>query len=1143
MAVLEAALGTVRQGEPAAVLVGGEAGMGKTRLIGEFTTAARDAGVRVLTGACLELGADGLPYSPFTAMLRNLVRETGADEIARILAGSGRPARELARLLPDFAADRVTGADVQREGSAADARTSIRTAEESRAQLFEGFLNLLERLADERPVVVVVEDAHWADRSSRDLLAFLIGYQRTLRGVLMLVTFRSDELHRTHPLRPLLAELARIDWVERAELPRLTRGQAEELATAVLGHVPDRALADSIYQRAEGNPLFTEELLACAGACDAVPDTLADLLLQAVRQLPEDSQEVLRIASAGSGVTSDALLAQVTGRGPAELAAAIRPAVAANVLVPNADGYAFRHALIQESVHADLLPGEHSAVHTRFARAIEADCELVSRGRADIEKAHHWYSAHNTTGALVNSWRAAVRVSNGVAHAERLMMLDRVLELWDQVPDASALIEADHVCVLEEAARAASDAGEQQRGLAFSELALAELDETAEPVRFALLLNRRSTFRRDLGMGAQLDDTRRALALVPASLSTKARTELLLTAGHCNDTKRDPEFRSWAEEALGYAREAGDLDAEGHALSMLAMLEAGPSAMSVPDGKPMQLLAQARDVLTRADAFHRSLKVVILESHLLCGAGEFEQAARVARQGIVEAERYGFARTGGAFLAINVAEPLYYLGRWDEAAEVAEHALDLAPPPLTRASLWIILGWLAAARGDLATAARRAASSRAILSRAVYEDQYHLPQAELDVALALSADGPAAAVAVATGLLGRYDVSASSPRYLWPLLVTAAMAAVRAPGEDAAALLDQLRTAAGKLGAFGPVQRAWQLSFTALAGAPECADREESAGEDITPVDPLTAADAAAAAWEAIGQPFPAAVALMQAARTALAGRATREASLRLGRAAPIADRLGARLLAEQIAELTSRAAPAPDADGGDPVLTHREIEVLRLVAEGRSNREIAAALFISPKTASVHVSNILAKLCVATRTEAAVKAQQLLSPLPRDVSAGRGPAVALLPAQDAGRGGPDHRLSASFPDRPITGRISPQVTTKAITTLWCEAQAKHGEHPRIAVRSAVMIAAWLRTYRRAGQPEFIRRAAMTSRRPRSPGFLTSCRRISGCTACCGAIRRRWPRWRGITRRPASRAPGRATARRGPSWARRCRRT
>ncbi|MGH3265277.1 MAG: ATP-binding protein, partial [Trebonia sp.] len=407
MATLQAALDAVRQGDPAALLIGGEAGMGKTRLIAEFTVAARDAGVRVLTGACLELGADGLPYSPFTAMLRSLAREAGPGAVADLLSGSGRAARDLAKLLPELAGDRTsvpqgeTGLSPVEFG---DAYPNDTTAGEARAHLFEAFLTLLERLAEQRPLIMIIEDAHWADRSSRDLLAFLIGYQRAVGNLMIVVTFRSDELHRTHPLRPLLAELARIDWVDRIELPPLTRGQADEIATAMLGHPPERGLPDSIYERAQGNPLFTEELLACTDGCDLVPDSLADLLLEAVRRLPEDTQEVLRVASAGSGVTSDALLARVTGHDAGRLAAAIRPSVAANVLVTSADGYSFRHALIQESVHTDLLPGEHAAVHTRFASAIDDDPALVPEGRADIEKAHHWYSAHNTTRALIGSW-------------------------------------------------------------------------------------------------------------------------------------------------------------------------------------------------------------------------------------------------------------------------------------------------------------------------------------------------------------------------------------------------------------------------------------------------------------------------------------------------------------------------------------------------------------------------------------------------------------------------------------------------------------------------------------------------------------------------------------------------------------------
>jgi len=986
MAVLRAALETVRQGEPAAVLIGGEAGMGKTRLISEFTAAARGTGVRVLTGACLELGADGLPYSPFTAMLRDLVREAAPGEIAGLLPGSGRAAKELARLLPELAANqpvgpsqasgatpyRDAGDSGARGAAAADevGRAAMMTAGEARAHLFEGFLTLLERLAAQGPVALIIEDVHWADRSSRDLLAFLIGYQRAVGNLLVIVTYRSDELHRTHPLRPLLAELARIDWVDKTELPPLTRGQAEELAVAVLGRTPDQSFADAIFERAQGNPLFTEELLACGGECDTVPDTLADLLLQAVRRLPEDTQEVLRVASAGSGMTSDALLAQVTGLDGGKLAAAIRPAVAANVLVTSGDGYSFRHALIQEAVHADLLPGEHATVHKRFARAIDAEPTLVSPGRADIEKAHHWYSAHDTTGALVGSWQASIQASNAVAHAERLMLLDRVLELWDQVPDAAAQIGADRVRVLEEAAQSAKDAGEPQRGLAFVGIALKELDEATEPVRVALLLRRRFAFRKDLGLGPSETDLQRALSLVPESLSPSARTELLLAFSHCGINTEGPQYRVWGNDALRLARQLRDRDAESHALANLAMLKAGPTQAAGIDSEPFRLLKEARAIARQAPAYHPTVKLMITETHLLCGAGEHEQAAAAARRGIEDAERHGLARTGGAFLAINLAEPLLYLGQWDEAEAVTGRALDLAPQPRTRVGLWLVDGSIAVARGDFARAARRAAASRTVLALGGYDEQHHLPLAVVDVQVALATEGPTAAAEVAAEAFKRYDIPAASPRYAWPLVVTALVAASLAPGEEAAELLDRLRALAEKLDASGPVQRAWQLTYAALD--PDAVLNLETSAE----LGRLATADAAAAAWETVGQPYEMAIALTHAAKIALTERATREAMTRLRRAAPIAQRLGAVPLTAQITDLMRRAGS--DSDTTDPMLTSRELEVLRLVAAGQSNREIAAALVISPKTASVHVSNILAKLCVTTRTEAAVKAHEL---------------------------------------------------------------------------------------------------------------------------------------------------------------------
>ena len=656
MTALDGALQGVRQGGCAAVLLGGEAGVGKSRLVSEFSAAARRAGARVLTGGCMQLGAEGLPFAPFTAILRELVHEMGADALGAMLPG--RATRELARLLPELG----TAAEEADSGTA-------------RARLFEEILSALEQLGARSPVVLIVEDAHWADRSSRDLLTFLIGNQRVISGVLILVTYRSDELHRTHPLRSLLATLDRIDWVERIDLPRLSEQDTEELAVRLVGHRPDPGLLDALYRRTEGNPLFIETLMCCDGELTTeLPDSLRDLVLDSVQRLPEDTQEVLRAVSATStGATGHALLAAVTGLDDAALTRALRPAVVANVLRAEGDGYAFRHELIREAVHEDLLPGEHGRLHGRFAEAIDADNSLVPPGRAAIEMAHHWNSAHDSTWALIASWRAAAQAGRAVASAERFGLLARVLELWDQVPDAKERIEADHVRVLEEATAAAQAAGEFERANAMATAALKEIDPDAEPVRFAMMLRRRGFFRMSLGKHDYTGDLQRALELVPADVSPAARAEIMLDIARC-----DPEIskdKEYAEQALTLARRIEDPVVEASALLTLAMFKADAAAQQAgPDSDAIRQIEQGREQAEQSGALELLLKAAINESHLLEGAGEHELAARAAARGMASARDQGLLRTQGMVLAINRAEPLVALGRWAEASAVTESA-------------------------------------------------------------------------------------------------------------------------------------------------------------------------------------------------------------------------------------------------------------------------------------------------------------------------------------------------------------------------------------------------------------------------------------------------------------------------------------
>ena len=993
MAALEDAFASVRQGGPTAVLLGGEAGVGKSRLVSEFGQAAEAAGACVLTGGCLALGTDGLPFAPFTAVLRQLVHEHGADAVASMLPG--RTTRGLARLLPELG-EPDTGPEAG-PGIGPGIGPEIGTDPgEARARLFEDVLSTLDHLARNSPVVLVIEDAHWADRSSRDLLTFLIGNQRAIGGLLIVVTFRSDELHRTHPLRPLLAALDRISWVERIELPRLTRNDTADLAAGILGRQLAADLADALYHRSDGNPLFVEALLGRDGELSCgLPESLRDLLLDGVRRLPEDTQEVLRVASAGGESTGHALLAAVTGLDDAALTSALRPAVMANVLRAQPSGYAFRHELIREAVHDDLLPGEHGRLHSRFAEAIDADPALVPPGRAAIEMAHHWHSAHDSVWALIGAWRAAAQAGRAVGPAERLALLARVLELWDQVPDAAEGIGADHARVLEEAVCAACDAGEFERGIALASSALKELDPAAEPVRVAQLLENRGRFKKHLGRKEFLDDFAAALQVVPVD-APAARIPILLAAARCVPVVA-MEY-SYAEEALALAREAGDEANEADALLTLAMFRAGAGEQSGVGSDPLELIGQARAMAERVGAHALMVKAAINESHLLEGAGQHELAAEAARRGIAGQDECYIGATSRGLLVINQAEPLFALGRWDEAIEVADGAREFqfTASPLHRSTLAVVAGYIALARGDAAAARQAAATATELLRGSPQLDEHQLPLGRLEILLRLATAGPAAALAAAAAAIEAYELTGGSPRYAWPLVAGAASVGLVAARDerlraDTEALAGRLRTIAEKLAAFGPVQEADRLTFAAadaqlaglLAGAPAAAPAPAgapAAGPALASAGLAAAWDEAAAAWEAVSEPYPRAQALRHAAEAALTGGDRDGAAERLRVAAALAAGLGAEPLAGEIALLARRgriglgASESP----GEFGLTGRELEVLRLVTAGRSNRDIAGELFISPKTASVHVSNILGKLGAASRGEAAAKAHAL---------------------------------------------------------------------------------------------------------------------------------------------------------------------
>jgi ATP/maltotriose-dependent transcriptional regulator MalT len=982
VAQLRAALERAAAGRPAIVVVAGEAGVGKTRLVAELLGAVGEVGAVALSGGCLDVGDGVLAYAPMVEALRPLVGMLDPGELDRVLGGARG---ELARLVPELGPQPVG------EQAAPLAPT----------RLFELLLGVLHRLAERGPVLLVVEDLHWADQSTRDLLGFLV---RNLRaGVALVLTYRSDELHRRHPLRPWLAELDRGGRAERLELDRLGRRELAELLAGILEEPAAPALVGEVLARSEGNPFFAEELLAAHLEGARLPLALRDLVLARVEALSEPAQRVLEVAAVAGTRVDHELLAAVVGQDAEQLVWLLREAVTRHVLaVDEASGaYVFRHALVQEAIYDDLLPVQRGPLHAAYARALERHIEqrggaAVPGGGSAVEwgqLAYHWYAAHDLGQALLASVRAGQAAESASALAEALGHYERALELWDQVPEAAASSPLDRGTLLYRAAEAANLAGYDDRAVALGRLALDRVDAAAEPRRAGALLERLARYHWTAG------DTPRAMAAVERAVAITppeppsveraralaAQGQLLMLLAHQADA------RARCEQAVAVARRVGARAVEGHALTTLgtSLGILGYLEEAIPDleqGRRIAIELANVDDLGRA---HANLATVLDMS------GRAADAVEVFLAGADMARQFGALGRYGPNLLADAANALLSLGRREEAEGLLDQVFDLdLRSPANRSRPLTVRGTLRVRTGDLAGA-------QADLRRVVDEAPAPLdPQnaAPVFAGLAEAAlwDGrPAEArAAVADGL--KVLATAEEPYWVTELCRTG-LAVEAATAEQARARHAEAEERTARELAAGLLDRA-----SAIAGAPEVLPTPtvqanlRSAEAEWSRVtgqsDPDRWAESARA-WEALGYPFPTGYARWRQAEALLARGAPRStAAEALTRARTLAEGLGARLLVAEIDGLARRARielalpeAAPDGPALVPTappdelgLTPREREVLALVADGRTNRQIAEALFISNKTASVHVSNILAKLGVANRGEAAAVAHRL---------------------------------------------------------------------------------------------------------------------------------------------------------------------
>jgi DNA-binding CsgD family transcriptional regulator/tetratricopeptide (TPR) repeat protein len=979
LAELEAALAEADRGRPSMLFMAGESGVGKSRLLAELESRAVERGALVLTGDCVDLGESELPYVPLVAALRPLARSGDPA-----LTGPVRAA--VAPLLPGLApvAAAEDDADFARRSSETppdDQRATLPT----QSRLFEGLLLLLDALGAERSVLLVIEDLHWADRSTRAALAFLA---RSLVGerTLVIGSYRPDELHRRHPLRPLLADLERAPHARRITLEPLTRAELADQLADILGAPPEGDLLERLWKRSGGNPLYCEELLAAGlDGRGAPPDTLRDALMLRVEGLPEPAQEILRLVAVGQR-TDHPLLAVASGLDERTLRDALRETVDSHILVAGDDGrYRFRHALLREVVEDDLLPGERAALHLALARALETRVDEQAGAVLTAAVAHHFAAAGEQPAALEWSVRAAGAAERVYAHGEAQALLERALELWDRVPDAEARAGEDHVSLLWRAGQAASALGHPGRQLALYETALGEIDPAADPHRASKMLEGVARAQRSLNRPkSSIETLERALELVEGADGKEGEARARLLAGLARGRMLDGRFSDSAEtarRALDATIKAGMRWAECHArntlgfsLAMIGEIEEGAEQLR----EAIRIARERDDLPDLADAY-------VNYSDMLHILGRSDEARAIALEGReMVADRRPIAIM---WLDCQLSEFAYDVGDW-EASERSLPDAKRWTGVHTRVNINLRKAHLLVGRGDH-EAAKALMAELAELSADSSEPQFVGPVATLTAELRRrEGDLDAARAAIDRGLDQMEFCTDDAAR------VSAVAAAGVTVEADAAERARDLGDGEAETAAIRHVDDLLsRVAAAAVRTRPvECAlllGARAEAGRAGGRPDPAAFARAAQA-WLDLTRPEPAAIMRWREAEAHIAGGDREAATAAACAAEELAVRLGAGWLRGEIEGLAARArldialahngaAPTPEPEEEDDGfgLTSRERQVLALVAEGATNREIGAQLFMAEKTASVHVSRILSKLNVRSRTEAAAVAHR----------------------------------------------------------------------------------------------------------------------------------------------------------------------
>lgn len=965
---LRSLLEAVRAGTPATAVIGGEAGIGKSRLLGEFT-AGLGPDVRLVRGQCVDLGDVAAPYAPIKGALRQLVAQVGAER-ALDAVGPGRAA--LIALLPELAssAASTTGEIVITPGGAGS------------GQLHEAVAVLLETLSRDEPIVLVIEDLHWVDAASLAMLRFLLRSLGSSR-LLVLLTYRTDDVPRGHPLRGFLSEAERDRQAERRELSRLTWSEVRDLVRSlIVDETPSERVLETVFLRSDGVPFFVEELVGIDGCRDEgfVPDTLRDLLLARYERLPDDAQEFLRLLSTGGVRVPHELLSAVHRGDESALDTAARESVRYGVIEVDGDDYAFRHALVREAILADLLPGERARYHARYAEAYEAQAAAGGR-RLAAEISYHWIGARDPVRAFPATIQAMREARAAVAYASAAQLGERALELWSLVPEPERVAGMTRLELMGRTASHLRHAGEGERSLALVKAALAECPR--DDPQYPRLLRDKALYLATVGRGGSIPVLEEALAALPAEGADELRVTVLTgLAGRLMIEARIDDAVRIADEAFELAQAIGYPRYASVAMNIAAVSRAARGEVE----RGLADLERARELAAGDGA--ALLRYWVNASDLRHLVGAHREAVRLAEEGLERARRQGVERSSGVILASNAVDPLFALGEWEQAGALIDRALALDPSApfrvyLQRAKIWALV-W----RGEPERAAELLRGSRAMMA----------PIMEVEMQTRLGVGRVAVEVGLAVGDLSQawrdgravlHERELPLAGYAEPLLWALArvIAAVRADparvsGAEAAEILaaePDVRAVLRRL-EFWPTHPLWSSFVEAELQSTDAAWRvaadlaaAETAPGFLRPYALLRLGEALLddgdrqTARDALQESFDAAVDGGVTAVQSRAARVAMQAGLALDGASRGDTRRG-----------TAGVAGGDDASDAVAELTARERQVLELIAEGLSNRQIGERLYISGKTASVHVSAILRKLGASSRTEAVFRARAL---------------------------------------------------------------------------------------------------------------------------------------------------------------------